>query len=80
MTHALQKSHDVCFNCESKTAKNGDVTIVLTAKNASSEPRHVTVVMCATARYYTGVPGEELGGRTMELVLQPGERTYGAGM
>jgi len=53
------------------------VTLVLTAKNASSEPRHVTVVMCATARYYTGVPGEELDEKSMELDLEPGERTYG---
>ena len=57
-------------------ASNGDVKVVLTAKNESTLSRHVSVVMCATARYYTGVQAEELGEQNMELDLEPGERMY----
>ena len=42
---ALQKSHDVRFACESKVAPNGDVEVVLAAKNDSTASRRVTVVM-----------------------------------
>ncbi|KAI0232073.1 hypothetical protein LSAT2_017573 [Lamellibrachia satsuma] len=50
------------------------MTVVLTAKNDSTETRHISVVMCAMARYYTGVSAEELGETTMELDLEPGEQ------
>ena len=73
---ALQKSHDVRITCESKAASNGDVEVVLTANNESTLSRHISVVMCATARYYTGVQAEELDEKKMELDLEPGERTY----
>ena len=73
---ALQKSHDVRITCESRAASNGDVEVVLTANNESTLSRHVSVVMCATARYYTGVQAEELDEKKMELDLEPGERMY----
>ena len=73
---ALQKSHDVRFTCESKVAPNGDVEVVLAAKNDSTASRRVTVVMCATARYYTGVQAEELDEKKTEVDLGPGQRMY----
>ena len=71
---ALQKSHDVRFACESKVAPNGDVEVVLAAKNDSTASRRISVVMCATARYYTGVQAEELDEKKMEVDLEPGQR------
>ena len=70
--YGLSKNHDVTMTFSGAMEANGDVNVELRARNDSDAARHVRVNMYATAKYYTGIPGDSLGDKKAELDLKPG--------
>ena len=71
--YKMKARQDVEFYFDGDMAKNGDVKFYLSAKNTSEEMRDIDLAMYATAMYYTGVPGEELGHHKISFELPPGK-------
>ena len=66
-------SNDITFNYNGTVAKNGDITMVVSAKNNSRETRHVKVNMYGMAKYYNGVVGSEVAKHSDDMTVQPGK-------
>ena len=69
----LHKDDDVELNFDGKMAPSGDVTFTIGARNKSKVKRTVKVHMHSVAKYYTGVPGDELDNKEMQLDLDAEE-------
>ena len=70
--YASDHTYDVAFSYNGTVAKNGDISMVVRAKNESRETRHVKVNMYGKARYYNGVVGDELAEFHDDVTLYPG--------
>ena len=71
----LDENKDVHFDFTGRAEKNGDVSYQLHAKNNASESRTMKIRVTTTAKYYTGVPGEEISAKIHDLTLEAGKGT-----
>ena len=72
----LNKNKDVEFNFTGKTEPNGDIAFVLNIQNNASESRAIKIQMTTAAKYYTGVPGEEILSKTHNITVNAGKGNY----
>ena len=65
--------HDVTFFFDAEYCKTGDIDIILKAKSPQS--RTLEIHVHSNARYYTGIPGEDLAKFQDKAVLEPNTGT-----
>ena len=75
ISHLYQAAtpHDVSFFFDAEYCKTGDIDIILKAK--SSQSRTLEIHVHSNARYYTGIPGEDLAKFQDKAVLEPNTGT-----
>ena len=77
ISHLYEKvtPHDVDCSFDAQYCKTGDIDIVLKAK--SSQIRTLEIHVHCNARYYTGIPGEDLANFKNNVQLEPNTGTIG---
>jgi len=60
---------DCKFDMEGIVSPNGDICVKINMESISDEDRTVKVRMFANAKYYTGIPGEEIEEFEKKLIL-----------
>jgi len=80
--YAMDQANDVEFSYKGTCEQNGDITMVMSVKNTCAAPkaegekaenRTVSINMYAVAKYYTGVPGQEVSSQNVKVTLEPQE-------
>ena len=71
--YAAQRTNDVDVSFDGKSDVDGTLTLMITAANKCQEPRDIVANIYAMAKYYTGVPGDDIDHNVLKVSLQPGE-------